>query len=165
MKKFAIPILILLNTVLSVGCKKGDTGPAGPQGPQGVAGNANVTLYTFGAHNFATNSTASLQVTTTQDTMTNSAWFVYLVRASGNVYPIPGFGLGGSSDYRVYWNYSGGKVNFTISRVSGTGEEYLNIKIIRAYANTLSAAARVAPLPAIDFRDYHAVCKYYNLPY
>lgn len=170
MKKILHVTSIVLMTLLVItSCKKGDQGPAGPEGPagpQGVAGNANVTQYTYGAHNFATTATASLQVTTTADTMNRSAWFVYLVRASGNVYPIPGFGLNGISDYRVYWNHSSGKVNFNINKVSGAGEEYANIRIIRIYANTVTAGGRIAAqLPDIDFKDYYAVCRYYNLPY
>src|SRR5688500_18522102 len=115
--------IILFAAIMS--CKKGDTGPegpagpagpAGPQGPIGIAGNANATQYTFGLHNFATTPTIIRQVTTTADTMNRSAWFVYLVRSSGSVYPIPGFGLNGSSEYRVYWSYGGGKANFTIAK-------------------------------------------------
>ncbi|WP_207514896.1 hypothetical protein [Longitalea luteola] len=172
---FACSSLVAVLLIFSA-CKKGDEGPAGPagpagpqgpagaQGPQGIAGNANVTQYTYGAHNFATSAIAALTVTTTADTMNRSAWFVYLVRSSGNIYPIPGFGLNGTSDYRVYWSHFSNKANFTISKVSGAGEEYTNIRIIRIYANTATAGGRIG-LPAIDFTDYYAVCKYYNLPY
>lgn len=171
MKNVSFVLITFGILLLAVCCKKGDAGPegpqgpAGPQGPQGIAGNANVTQYTFGTHNFATNLTASLQVTTTADTMNRSAWFVYLVRSSGNVYPLPGFGVNGTSDYRLYWSHASGKVNFVITKVSGAGEDYTNIRIIRIYANTAVPGGRVADqLPPIDFRDYYAVAKYYNLP-
>ena len=71
-------------------CEKGDTGPEGPQGPpgptgaqgpqgpQGIAGNASVTQYTYGAQNLSSISFSQLQVTTTQDTLDHSLWFVYL---------------------------------------------------------------------------------------
>lgn len=167
--KFFLAVSAVL--MMAVCCKKGDTGPAGPegpqgpQGPQGIVGNANVTQYTFGTQNFAINPSASLQVTTTADTMNRSAWFVYLVRASGNVYPIPGFGVNGTSDYRVYWSHASGKANFAVSKFSGAGEEYSNIRIIRIYANTTTAGGRgTNQLPPIDFRDYEAVRRYYNLP-
>jgi hypothetical protein len=168
--RLAAMLFVILAIVL--GCKKGDTGPAGPagpagpQGPIGVAGNANVTQYTFGTHNFATTATVILQVSTTPDTASRSAWFVYLVRSGGNVYPIPGFGLNGTSDYRVYWSYGGGKNNFTLNRTSGAGEEYATIRIIRMYANTLLPGGRFMNHPQTpDPRDYYAMCNYYNLPY
>lgn len=173
MKKILhVPFVVLMIVLAIISCKKGDrgpagnTGPAGDQGPQGVAGNANVTQYTFAGQNFITTASASLPVTTTEDTMSRSAWFVYLVRASGNVYPLPGFGVNGSSEYRLHWFFNSGKVNFTITRVSGTGEDYSGIKIIRIYANTVATGGRMAPqLPDIDLSDYYAVCRYYDLPY
>jgi hypothetical protein len=184
MKKILyVPTAVLMFVLVIISCKKGDQGPAGPagqagaagatgatgatgaQGPQGVAGNANVTQYTFAGQNFAINGTAILQVSTSADTMNRSAWFVYLVRPSGNVYPIPGFGVNGSSDYRLYWSFVSGKVNFSIGKISGPGEEY-SIRIIRIYANTVTTGGRMATqLPDIDFNDYYAVCKYYDLPY
>ena len=171
-KTLLLACIALISTLIFISCSKdgdqgpaGPEGPAGPQGPQGIQGNANVTQYTFGAHNFATNGTASLQVTTTADTMNRSALFVYLVRASGNVYPIPGFGLNGSSDYRVYWNHTGDKVNVTVNKVAGTGEEYSNIRIIRVYANTATVGMRMNQVPDIDYTDYYSVCKYFKLSY
>lgn len=173
------PTVVLMIVLVIISCKKGDQGPAGPagttgaagpagatgaQGPQGVAGNANVTQYNFAGQNFAINGIAILQVNTSADTMNRSAWFVYLVRPSGNVYPIPGFGVNGSSDYRLYWSFVSGKVNFSIGKTSGPGEEY-SIRIIRIYANTVTTGGRMTTqLPDIDFKDYYAVCKYYNLP-
>lgn len=175
MKLLHITTLLIVSSVLIFSCKKGDTGPegpagpagpAGPQGPIGVAGNANVTQYTFAAHNFATTAIAGLAVTTTADTMNRSAWFVYLVRSSGNVYPIPGFGVNGSSEYRVYWSHFSGKVNFTVTKGSGAGEDYSSIRVIRMYANTVLPGGRYMGLPAgLDPRDYYAMCNYYHLPY
>ena len=144
-------------------CKIGDTGP---EGPPGISGNANVTQYTFGAHNFAISASTFLGVTTSADTMNQSAWYVYLVRSSGNVYPIPGFGLNGSSEYRVFWSHSSGKATFSISKVNGPGEEYASIRIIRVYANSNLTGGRMATDPnAPDPRDYYAMCRYYGLPY
>jgi hypothetical protein len=176
MKPVRFLSIIVFFSIVIFSCKKGDVGPAGPAGPQGpqgpqgpvgVAGNANATQYTFGTTNFATTPTVVLQVTTTADTMNRSAWFVYLIRSGGNVYPIPGFGLNGTSDYRVYWSYAGGKANFTITRVSGAGEEYATIRVIRIYVNTLMTGGRFANpyLPEIDFTDYYAVRNYYGFPY
>jgi hypothetical protein len=143
----------------------GATGPQGVPGLQGVAGNANVTQYTYGVHDFS-GSNATPKVATTEDSMNRSAWFVYLVAPkTGNVYQIPGYGIGASSDYRIYFNFLNNKVNFSISRVSGPGEEY-SIRIIRIYANSVTAGGRIAHIfPDIDFNNYQAVCEYYHLPY
>jgi hypothetical protein len=171
--------LILLSILFSLfitlpSCKKGDDGPAGPAGPQGaagpqgptgIAGNANVTLYTFIGNDFAVNSSLTLQITSTADSVARSVFYVYLVRPNGLVYPIPGFAFGGNSDYRTYWSFSS-KVNIFINKVSGAGEDYAGIRVVRLYANNLVAGFRMLePQPEIDFSDYYAVCKYYNLPY
>src|SRR5687767_7203820 len=101
----------------------GATGATGPQGPIGIAGNANVTQYTYGSQDFTTGF-KTLQVTTTQDTMDQSAWLVYLWYAPlSRWYFIPGLGFGGSTEYRVSMGYAAGKVNIFID-VVGPGEVY-----------------------------------------
>ncbi len=40
----------------------GEQGPAGPQGPQGIEGNANVTQYTFGNHDFSATASIILDI-------------------------------------------------------------------------------------------------------
>jgi hypothetical protein len=157
-KTLLVSCTIFITALLITACSKdGDTGP---EGPKGIDGNANVVQYTFPTHNFAVAASAFLGVTTTADTMNQSAWYVYLIRSSGNVYPIPGFGLNGTSEYRVFWSHSAGKVNFSISRVSGSGEEYSSIRIIRLYANSSVPGGRKAD---INFNDYYEVCRYYGL--
>jgi hypothetical protein len=171
MKKSILSTCVVLVILLLTGCKKGDTGPAGPAGPagptgsQGAAGNANVIQYNFPGYNFTSAgfSSVNLQVTTTIDTMNRSAWLVYIVRASGNTYPVPGWGLSGDSEYRLLIYHSGGKANLTITKHSGPGEEYGSIRVIRLYSNSSIPGGRAAQLPNIDFNDYYAVCRYYNL--
>jgi hypothetical protein len=176
MKYRFIYMLIALATLLITACKKGDTGPTGPAGatgaigatgpagPQGPAGNANVVQYNFPGFNFisAGFSSNNLQITSTADTMNRSAYLVYLVRASGNTYPIPGWGLSGDSEYRVLIYYSGGKVNLTITKHSGPGEDYASIRVIRIYSNATMNGGRAVE-PDVDVRDYAAVCRYYGL--
>jgi hypothetical protein len=172
--KQLIVISILFSLFITLpSCKKGDAGPAGPAGPQGaagpqgptgIAGNANVTLYTFGGVDFTTSTQVILQITTTADSTSRSVFHAYLVRPNGIVYPMPGFGYGGNSDYRTYWSFSS-KANVYVSKVAGPGEEYANIRVIRIYASNLMTGAKMLePQPEVDFRDYYAVCKYYNLP-
>ena len=144
----------------------GPTGATGPTGSQGAPGNANVIQYNFPGYNFTSGgfSSVNLQVTTTVDTMNLSAWLVYLVRASGNTYPVPGRGLSGDSEYRLLIYHSGGKANLTITKQSGPGEDYASIRVIRLYANTSVPGGRIAT-PDIDLRDYQAVCRYYGFSY
>ncbi|RNL77887.1 collagen-like protein [Sinomicrobium pectinilyticum] len=145
----------------------GEQGPAGPQGPQGIEGNANVTQYTFGNHDFSATASIILDIPDiTEEDMNQSAWFVYLVRPSKNVYPIPGTGLNGASEYRLYWSpILIGEVNtvrFNIQKTSGTGEEYTNIQIIQVFANNTEDLSSKG-LPDIDFRNYEAVKAHYRL--
>lgn len=183
MKAYLLPLLLLV----FIACKKGDPGPAGlqgpagpagangtngakgangatgPQGPQGIAGNANVKQYTYGAQNL-TAGFVNLQVTTTLDTMNRSQWFVYLYyQPLDRWYFLPGSGVGGATQYRVSMGYSANKVNIYIDR-TGPGENYAQAKVIRIYANSVAPGGRIANvLPSIDFNDYEAVRKYYQL--
>jgi hypothetical protein len=174
MKQLIVLVMSISMLMALPSCKKGDEGPAGPSGPQGpagpqgpigITGNANVTQYNFPGHDFAADASSFLQVTTTADTMARSAWHVYLVRSPNSlVYPMPGFGYNAVSDYRMYWSFTS-KANFFINKVSGAGEDYSSIRIIRFYANNVMTGGKfLEPQPEIDFSDYYAVCKYYNLP-
>jgi hypothetical protein len=155
---------------------QGATGPTGPQGatgpigPQGIAGNANVTQYTYNnTFDFTANLDFNLQVSTTLDTMNRSLWFVYL-KFNGvfeYYYSLPGFGYNGSTNYRNTFYYNAGaiKVIHNITLLTGPGEVYSGIKIIRIYANTVTTGGRIStPLPNIDFKKYEEVQRYYNLP-
>ncbi|MFT3827139.1 MAG: hypothetical protein QM731_24650 [Chitinophagaceae bacterium] len=153
--------LAILVAVAVFSCKKGD---------KGDTGNANVTQYSFGAQNLASTSFVTLSVTTTQDTMNNSAWFVYLYyQTNDRWYFIPGYGIGGSTQYRLSMGYSSSKVNLYIDKI-GAGESYAAAKVVRVYMTNTMPGGRVADpvnregLPNIDFTDYNAVKKYYHLP-
>lgn len=168
-------MILLLTIVISiVACKKGDTGPAGPegptgaqgpQGPQGVAGNANVMQYTFGAVNL-TGNFATLQLTTSLDTMNRSLWFVYLhYGVLDRWYAVPGNGPGGATMYRVSFGHANGKVSIYIDK-AGAGDMFSQARVIRVYANQVTTGGRSATeLPTeVDFNDYNAVKEYYHLP-
>ncbi len=177
MKAYLLPLLLFV----FMACKKGDPGPAGlqgpagptgangangatgPQGPQGIAGNANVKQYTYGVQNLAAGF-VNLQVTTTLDTMNRSQWIVYLYyQPLERWYFLPGSGIGGATQYRVSMGYVSNKVNFYIDK-TGPGESYAQAKVIRIYANSVVPGGRLANvLPPIDFTDYEAVRKYYQL--
>ena len=169
MKKY---LFVSMLVIALIACEKGDTGPEGPQGPagptgaqgpqgpQGIAGNANVTQYTFGAQNLSSISFSQLQVTTTQDTLDRSLWFVYLFyQPLARWYTVPGPGVGGATVYRVGIGYASGKANIFIDK-NGVGENYAQARVIRVYASSNGPGGR----SSVDFSDYEAVRKYYNLP-
>ncbi|MDZ4795484.1 MAG: hypothetical protein SGI83_14480 [Bacteroidota bacterium] len=116
---------------------------------------------------FNANLDFNLQVSTTLDTMNRSAWFVYIKYIGGfeYYYPLPGFGYNGATHYRTtfYFNTGTNKVIHNITRLAGPGEVYAGIKILRNYATNTTAGGRQV-MPAIDFTNYTAVKKYYNLP-
>jgi len=152
--------LLFFICAVSVACKKGD---------KGDPGNANAVQYTFGTQNLQTGF-GTLVVSTTQDTMNNSAWFVYLhYQSLDRWYALPGQGVGGNTTYRVSLGYVGGKVNLYIDK-NGPGEIYDQAKVVRIYLNNtlpggrIEAGANQQGLPNIDFTDYLAVKHYYHLP-
>src|SRR5450432_613570 len=188
MKRFFIITLLAVASFFLTMCKKGDAGPAGPagatgatgaagaagatgatgatgpQGPTGISGNANSTEYFYqGIFNFATENQIQLPLTTTLDTMNQSAWFVYL-NFNNFYYPIPGPGANPTSSYRVFWGFVSSTVQFNIILSAGTGESYASISIIRIYLGHTTTGGRIENnLPDIDFNNYHAVCRYYHL--
>lgn len=153
----------------------GQDGQQGPQGPAGEDGNANVTQYTFAGHDFSSTNEAILDFTgITTEEMNQSAWLVYLIRASGNVYPIPGWGLSGNTEYRIYRFHlasNNGTARTVVVRHDGPGEEYAEIIVIRIVANNTEdcpgGCLRASPeslIPSdLDVWDYHAVLDYYGL--
>ncbi|MEP6747840.1 MAG: hypothetical protein ABJB86_08940 [Bacteroidota bacterium] len=169
MKYFLIALTCILIMTIVGACKKVDAGPAGPAGPAGatgpagIAGNANATQYIFPSHNFRDGADAVLTVNTTEDTVNRSAWFVYLIYARSSGYPVPGFGYDNLAQYGMSWVYDQ-KAIFTITRIAGQGENYLNIRIVRIYTNSSTGDRTKRSLPDIDFNDYDAVRRYYQLP-
>jgi hypothetical protein len=185
---------ITIATVSMVSCKKGDTGPAGPagpagaqgaqgpqglQGPTGQDGNANVMEYGFFPTDSidltqpAPNNGIGLLITlpnTPKDTLNLSAWFMYLER-DGFWYAVPGYGANDASQYSFSFGYVDlanpvDSAAFFIDRVSGPGEKYEGLKLVRILTSdvtTSSSGNNRRGLPNIDFTNYEAVKKYYNL--
>lgn len=160
--KFIYCMPVILGLMIT-GCE-GEQGPQGPPGPQGTDGNAEVTQYIFGEHDFSTSSSVTWQIPDiSSEEMYESAWLTYLVRPAGNIYPIPGYGVNGSSEYRIYVFHSGVNVNFAVVLAAGTGEIYAETRIVQIPASdTVNLKTSV---PDIDFSDYYAVADYYGLEY
>jgi hypothetical protein len=119
-----------------------------------------------------------LTITLTNDTLDKAAWFAYYFNftssdgsTSASV-AIPGYGFDGLSNYSFIFGYDTQTADlafFDFTKVVGPGEIYDGIKIVRILlsdatdgTSTHSSSGRRG-LPDIDFKDYNAVKKYYNL--
>jgi hypothetical protein len=173
-------VLVMAGTAVACEGPTGPEGPAGPAGPvgpagaagqpgatgpQGPTGNANVALYQFEGSNFSTLPTRVLTISgVTEQEMNQSAWLAYLVRPSGLVFHVPGPGLNGSTLYRV-WHEWAGAMQLRIAVVSGPGESYSSIRVIRiAVTGTANDQPSHAMLPeGLDVTDYDAVLRHYGV--
>jgi hypothetical protein len=144
---------------------QGEPGPAGKDGINGTNGkdgNANVIQVTFNQA-FTPSTTArtfTYPSAITTDILNSSAVLVY-VQVSNNsslIYPIPGLVSG--DDFRYYITPS--QRTLSIIRQSGTVITGINSvrSIIIPSNNNINGRKA---LPNIDFADYEAVKKYYNL--
>ncbi|WP_018621041.1 collagen-like triple helix repeat-containing protein [Spirosoma luteum] len=165
------PLLLAL-TIMSffAACKPGDpgpageTGPAGPAGatgPAGPAGSANVTQITYGSRTHTGSSIDYTMSGVSAAMASQAAIFVYLSNSAASWYPIPGI-FNGTNEYR----------NYIIPAASST------VRVIRVSGGPggtdTFAATRIVLIPAsavvtgrkgaIDYTDYEAVKKAYNLP-
>lgn len=146
---------------LSASCKKGD------QGEPGIPGNANVVQYHFGPADF-TKGFVILDIPSTQDTVENSLWYVYLYAPPPNDrwYGIPGPGIGANSTYRVSVGWRNSKATIFIDRV-GPGELYPKVRVIRVYVNNsvkIGANTSAHSRAGIDVSDFNAMRSFYHLP-
>lgn len=138
--------------------EKGATGATGPQGPKGDPGNANVIQITYGSkvHSGSELTYALTGVTIQQ--VSSSAFFCY-VNVNGFWYALPG-NITSTHSYRTYARATG-TPQFYITRLTGTGNQtFTSTRIVIIPANDL----RNGRSAAVDFNDYEAVKKHYNLP-
>jgi hypothetical protein len=139
----------------------GPTGVTGATGPAGATGNANVIQYTYTTARLASSGEISYAVTgITQTQLNNSLVFVYALTTLNPTvwYALPGYTSGGSNQYRVYMNSTALNVYITRS-VGSTTETFNSVRILVIPANDL----RTGRQAAVDYTDYEAVKKYYNL--
>ncbi len=162
----SISTVLLLSCMIFFSCKKGDTGAAGKDG------NANVVQYNFGSHDFTQPPvTDALVVNVKADTANRSQWFVYMYHPNvGRWYFLPGPGIFDLSQYSVNLEVRDEQTILYIIKVSGSGEIYSKIRMIRIYANSDLPGGRTGRsnmnngLPNINFSDYETVRAYYHLP-
>jgi Collagen triple helix repeat (20 copies) len=139
----------------------GAKGDKGDTGTTGATGNANVVQisYTSRTHT-GSDLQYNLPTTITKAIFDNSAYFVYVSNTGGNTYALPGWFTGGSNSYRTYTANSTTTQSIYIGRVAGTGSDvFTTTRILVIPANDLRTGRKAA----VDYSDYEAVKKYYNL--
>ena len=161
-------------------CKKGDQGPAGaegpagPAGPQGVPGNANVILYTFGTQTF-TGATSYILSNLSRGRVDSSMVLVYYNPSTETEtawYPCPGGGSGGVYETRYFIfqsSISPSKYTLGLRAITPSGTAYSNpltftkLRVIITLTSSIIPGGRSSQ-PVVDYNDYYAVKKYFNLP-
>ncbi|NML21027.1 hypothetical protein HHL16_09095 [Pseudoflavitalea sp. G-6-1-2] len=164
--RIILSITVFCLFCLSLSCKKGDRGEQGEPGIPGINGNANVVQYNFGQADLRTGYVV-FNITTTQDTVDNSQWYVYLFEPGlERWYALPGQGLSGNTTYRVSIGYTSPNAKIYIDR-NGPGELYSKTRVIRVYAGKitkLGVSPNLHSRAGIDPSDYEAMRKFYHLP-
>jgi hypothetical protein len=152
---------------------QGEPGPAGANGTNGTNGtngkdgNANVIQLNYGPVTHTGSPDLFYNLTNiTEAQILNSLYLVYVNPSDSgtNWYQIPGGTVGNSKVYRTYLTMASGTnpIRIYLNRTAGTGNDFFTkTRILIIPANDIRNG-RVA-LPDIDFSDYEAVKKYYNL--
>jgi hypothetical protein len=110
----------------------------------------------------------ALTLVAANDTLNKAAWFTYIFKG-GAWYAVPGAGVGDSSTYSFWFGYyATDSAVFFVDRVTGKGEVYDAIKLVRILISNATQSIHGGPgnrdgLPNIDFKNYAEVKKYYNL--
>lgn len=174
-------LLVLAVSTLQISCsgtagEKGDPGPAGATGPSGPAGaagtpgaagaagpagNANVTQVTFDADFAPTAGGRSFTFPSaiTTDMIDKSVMVVYLqvTNFGTNWYQVPGL-IGTSDDFR-YIVFPTSR-SITVVRQAGTTvTNVTRTRVLVIPASTVLTGRQAA----VDYSDYEAVKRFYNL--
>ncbi len=160
-----LPVLLVL--MFSACSKEGDPGPKGDNGKDG---NADVTVFNYGAQTI-TGGALNLTLNITQGRVDSSMILIYYnpeVELATAWYPMPGLGSGGLYDtrYLVYPAATAGQYVVAIRLNGHNGAAYIQqvkfrkLRIFVVPAGKIVNARQTAP---VDFKDYHAVVKYYGI--
>jgi hypothetical protein len=121
----------------------GAPGPAGAKGEKGATGNANVITYNLGAHNFNTEGEFVHQIpgVTSLKEVEKGTYQVNMEISPDLDYAVPGFGSGGSTDYRVFLREESPSDISVVIEITGPtpgpGEAYTNIQLTRIEASSV----------------------------
>ena len=138
----------------------GAIGPTGVIGAVGATGNANVIQYTYATARVTGSEIVYAITGMTQTQLNNAIIFVY-VQTSLNPtiwYALPGATSGGSNQYRVLLNPT--VLNVYVNKTGTTAETFNTTRVLVIPANDLRTGRKAA----VDYSDYEAVKKFYNLP-
>lgn len=155
---------------------KGDSGTAGAVGPKGAQGDkgepgADGSSVVFVSNNAGAEINAGVgawagwTLSSSQTTFAqapSSVILVYLQMSSGDWYRVPGpvIGTNGIHTFAVGVHDNGGMAQVRVIRTKGTGSlrfEAGRVVVIKSAPNARQAT--------VDYDDYNAVKKYYNLAY
>ena len=169
MKKLIKQAFIISSAILCMAitsCKK-ETGPQGPPGDAGVPGangNANVTQISFGSKTISSAGLITLTLTGVDKTTAEKSLILTFAKGSNLLwYPIPGFGVGGSNEYRTFLNATDPASILTIStNNAGSAETFPAFRVIVIPANNLVNGRNGNP--PYDISNYESVRAYFNLP-
>ena len=141
--------------------EQGDTGEQGEKGGDGEDKNSNATLYSFPGVDFTNKTLITVTLSVTEKEYESSSYLVYLVNNSGFAYAVPGFGGAGLTEYRGYSSFLDDVMTYRISKASGPGEVFAEIRLIEIVSTSV-VNGKIAK-GDLDLNDYEAVAKYYGL--
>jgi hypothetical protein len=150
----------------------GASGPAGPQGPKGDTGASGTStgsngaiLIKFGSITHVGNQVALDIKTVSEEQINNSAFFFYVNTSQTSTLwaPLPGIVPNSGNAYRFSINTQPVGISnpqLYILRSAGSGTEvFPSSKLVLITASDIRNGRRAN----VDFSDYEAVKKYYNL--
>jgi hypothetical protein len=164
---------------------EGPAGPVGSQGPQGVTSNGNVIVYNYGLSPFVNTGVLNYSITNISKGKVDSSLilaYALIYGGGGSLdlwYPIPGVLYYAFNSINLETRYEFQQTNTSPSTYTMTVRLYnvgttnpppsiysigfSKFKIIVVPASTILAGGRQSA-PPVNFSDYHAVCKYFNIP-
>lgn len=168
MKKFFPLSIMMYMTILCLSCKKGDKGDLGP------TGNADVTVYSFGSKSFSQAVDYELPIPTGKlDSSLVLAYYNPSNEDASAWFSVPGTGSSNNYNTRSFFyakNNSKTTTTFSVrlQQTNGSGPyntsvTFRKFRIIVAPASNFVQVNSTGAKKSVDYSDYHAVLKHYNL--
>jgi hypothetical protein len=164
MKKLKLLAMVLLIGIVVVSCKK-ETGPAGPAGTNGKDGNANVTMYVYGAQTFtsANGYIASFTPAGLSTSMIETSMMISYYKPTG---PYPWYtvgGIGSNYEYQTRMlTYTGPtRIDIRLNNPDGTAytgidQAWDSVRIFVVPASVI----KIANKQKVDLNDYATAKNY-----
>ena len=182
MKKILLFAMALSLSLITFSCS-GDDGPAGPAGPagatgaagpagptgvQGIAGNAGAKMYTYGSRTFTRVENYTIPDITPEE-VANSHISAFHYR-NGYWLPVPGIGNGAFYQVDAFLSPGPTSCTFRIFLYNFDGTDYTTqtnweaFRIIVMPIPSDNITVLAGNLNPINWSDYNAVAKHFNLP-